>query len=307
MISLLALAVAPFAQGVLPIQFVPKSQFAFERKDTILESSSGQTAALVLVNDENVSNEILEAVTKHPDFVRIVELVRKEAAGTLTFWNPTGKVVNDNQIAIPTAEADNMEPGEVSLIVEMPQAAGIPKSASDKPTISCSFAGAKSGRGITTADRKYYSLSKIGIPKFAFSNLRVSIQSRSFAGSFDAAPGTTKTISDVGFKVVGPTVSIDDKLEHFQVMEAGFVGMDNLAMVGLFDWDRIEKEVAPVRNRNEVVQGKLIKKGTEAPDPKEMYFDFSTRRPVKYLTSFAVIRSSSIQGFFQHIATQPRG
>ncbi len=307
MISLLAVASFAFQQGLVPLQFIPKAQLKFERKDTILESGAGETTAIVLVNDENVSNEVLEAISKNPESIRIVELTKKDSNGRLVFWTPAGKPIYDNTIEIPNAESVKMAPGEVVMIIENPLVVGYPKSPADKPGISSSIAGAKLSGTILSKDGKRYGLYKLGDIKFKFSNIRFSVQTRAFAGTFATASGTTKTISDVDFKVVGKMGDAADSLEHFEVLESGYVGMDNLILYGQFDWEAVEREVGPVKNKNEVIAGRLLRKQGEPVDPKEMHIDFPSKRPVKYLSSITVLRSSGIQGFFQHIATEPIG
>ena len=262
---------------------------------------------MVLVNDENVSNEILEAITKNSDSIRLVELVRKEDSGRLTFWSPSGKIIDNNTIEIPNAEMAKMEPREVSLILETSLSNVLPKSVTDKPAISCNVAGVKAGRGIVGADKHVYNLLKIGIPQFKFSNLRFAIQTRTFAGTLSAAPGSVKTISDVEFKVVGPTVDQTNNQEHFTMTESGYTGMDNFLLVGLFDWDSVERDLGPVKNKSEVVNGRLVRKQGEPTDPKDMHIDFTSKRPLKYLSKIVVLRGLYIQGYFQHIATEPAG
>ena len=307
MVSLLVLAVvACHQQESVPLQFVPKAQFAFERKDTILESRPGEPVAMILVNDEDVSNEILEAITKNADCVRLVELVRKEASGNIIRWNPFGRMLSESTIVLPANESSKWETGEVGMIFETSRAVGFPHIVTDKPTINCSVPAGKGGRTIIGSDKRIYSFVRIGVQKFKFSNIRMSIRVNSYAGALSAAPGTTKKISDIDFKVIGKSAIPDEKLEHFEVIQAGYQGMDNLSMVAQFDWNLYEKEVAPVRNRNEIVTGRLVRKPGEPVDYKDMHFDFPSAKPVKYFSEITVLRASSIQGFFQHIATEPK-
>jgi transketolase C-terminal domain/subunit len=83
--------------------------------------------------------------------------------------------------------------------------------------------------------------------------------------------------------------------------------MDNLAMIAQFDWTTYEKEVAPVRNHNEAVYGRLVRKQGEPVDYKDMHFDFPSAKPVKYFSEITILRSSAIQGYFQHVPTEPVG
>jgi hypothetical protein len=158
MVSLLALtALASLQQGSIPIQFIPKAQLKFERKDTILESNANESLAMVLVNDEDVSNEVLDAVTKNSDSVRLVEVARKEATGNLIFWSPSGRLINETNIVIPAADVAKMDPGEVAIVLVTSQGTGFPKSATDKPTINCSIAAGKNGRTILGANKLPYT------------------------------------------------------------------------------------------------------------------------------------------------------
>lgn len=306
MTSLLAFSVLVVPrQATLPIQFVPKSQLVFDRKETILESSAGQSPAILLVNDENVSNEALEGISKTKGFVRIVVLVRKEGSGGLTFWNPSGKVVTDNSIQIPAADIENMAPGEVNLILETPFAIGVPKTQNDRPTIQLNLASLKSNRVILGNNRQYFSIQKIGIPKFKFSNIRFSVQVRSFVDTFDVAPGTVKSVGNVNFKVIGLMPDRGDKLEHFSIIQSGYPGMDSLILYGQYDWEMIQRDGIKVKNKEEILLGRLVKMDGEEVDPKEMHWDFPSKRQVKYLSRITVVRAANVQGYFQHIATQP--
>ena len=301
------LTLAARQQGNLPIQFIPKAQLAFDRKDTILESKSGETPAMILVNDEDVSNEVLEAVTKNPNAVRLIELVRKEQTGGLVFWKPNGAVVANNDLVIPPAVTDQLATGDVGMILETTQAGGFPHAVGDKPTISINVPGSKAGRGFQGPDRHPYNFLKLGPQKFKFSNIRLAIRVNTYVDKFSAAVGTTKTISEINFKVAGPTPDQGDKLEHFEVLEVGFQGMEQLSLIGTYDWDSYNKEVHPLRPRNDVVYGRTLRKQGEPVDYKDMHVDFPSRLPVKYLSEITVLRGSAIQGFFQHIATEPNG
>jgi len=307
MVSLFAFAsFVLHQQGSMPIQFIPKAQFAFDRKDVVLESGPGQPTEIVLVNDETVSNEVLDAIAKHKDFVQVPELFQTDASGKVTMWVPSGKVVANSPVAIPTKSV-KVEPGEIYIVLELPYAGGIPKSSKDEPTIQCTVNASRAVGSFLGPNSHLYSVHKLGPTGFKYSNIRFGVQVRSYVDSFSALPGTMKSISDVGFKVVGSLPDRGDKLEHFEVIQNGYAGMDNLALIGLYDWDRYEKEVAPVRSRVEIVTGRAIKKDGVPTDVKEVHLDFPCRRPARYLSYFAVIRSSTMQGYFQHIATQPIG
>ena len=224
---------------------------------------------------------------------------------SVTEWGkPTAREVS---IILPPAETAKWETGEVGMIFETSRAVGFPHSVSEKPTISCSVPAGKGGRTVIGADKRIYSFVKIGVQKFKFSNIRMSIRVSTYAGTLAAVPGTTKTIHDVEFKVTGKTAELADKFEHFEVVQAGFQNMDQMTMMAQFDWNLYEKEVAPVRNRNESVVGRLVRKPGEPVDYKDMHFDFPSAKPVKYFSEITVLRASSIQGFFQHVATEPIG
>jgi hypothetical protein len=301
MISLLAYSALLYSQGrTLPIEYIPKAQFAFDRNVAVMESGVGQPPAVVLVNDENVSNEILDAVSKHQDFVRIVELVRMDVSGSIRVWDQMGNLIRKaNALEIPK-NIVTMEPGQVYIVLETPFAGSIPKGPKDAPTIQCNVAGARGGRAFAV-NNHFYNIQKIGVSMFKFANLRFSVQVRSFVDTLGVTPGSTNTAGGVVFTVNGLMADRGDKLEHFEVVQSGFVGMENFALIGLFDWDRVEKEVGPVKNRNEVLTGKPIKNGTDPVDVKDTHLDFASKRQVTFLSSFAIVRSSAMQGYFQHI------
>lgn len=305
MISLLAYSTLLLAQDSgMSIQFVPKSQFNFDRNVAILESPVGQEPQIVLVNDENVTNEVLEAVSKQQDFVRIVEMVRMDVSGSVKAWDFTGKIIKKAvAIEIPKNTL-KLESGQVYMVLESPSSTRTPMNAKEKPAIQTNVAGSRGAKSFSVNNR-FYTIQKVGVSMFKYANIRFSVQVRTFVGSLSVEPGSTKSINSVGFTVTGIMPDRGNNLQNFEVIQSGFAGMDNFSLLGQFDWDRIEKEIGPVKNRNEVVLGKQVKNGTTPVDLTAIHLDFSSKRPLKYLSSISVIRSASMNGYFQHIATEP--
>jgi hypothetical protein len=306
MVILLATAIAfLLPKDEMPFQIIPRSQFGFKVTENIKDSPEGEKYGMFVVNDEYTPNTLLETVEKKETRSTLVELVRKGADGNLEFWNPDGTRITNSPYKFGKDDIESIKDGEIAAVVDNTYAFENLSSPKDKPRQDLNLRASRVSSLLNSNPGHFVVFKRLSKPTSTFVNLRFSISVEVYVGSVKPVPGSNAKVDGIDFKAIGPIESKDPKVVHFEFSQGEIPRRLSYLLVPAFDWVEYEKANGKQEDRELESMQRPVKGSASITDGYRI--DLSMNKPFKYVKSICIVRVSSVDGYFGHVATEPIG
>lgn len=300
MLNLLAYAIIGIQNPVeLPYMLIPRARYPFNAMQDTSPSADTDLQKLYLIDDPATSDKISPDIVAGLAHLKVIQIVRKEANGTLVAWKMNGEKLPRADYLMAIELRENFEVGELAVMAEIPAIAATPQTTKDKPSLLTTL-GRRTSL-LESREANTFACVKIGTPKSKFFNLKLAVRATNFIGSLGKEAGSEWSESDVTFINHGPLPDRGDNQSHVKIEQKGktLPITYNVYTLPRVDWDAYEKDHGDAGSRSARTSSKHM--GNSAT-----HMDVSSEKPHKYWKDLGVYAAIQYQGYFGRIPAEPK-